>query len=174
MVIACYYVILLSLLKSKTLKVFHKSSDDTRISEKGFSNVLSCNRSLKRAPSRLSELLKFGYCQELTWASSSSLERAFMCQTWETSLERAPARLSEHSWCSSWACSLERGPARLSDHSSWQFCRNCIFKKKSPEYKLLTHAYQPENIWNIVDSIHGNKQHKWADLIQRGNLKPNS
>jgi len=51
--------------KLRILKFFHVASDDTRISEKGFSEVLSCSRSLKRASSRLSELLKFGYCQEL-------------------------------------------------------------------------------------------------------------
>jgi len=47
------------------LKVCHEVSDDTRISEKGFSDELSCNRSLKRASSRLSELLRFGYSQTL-------------------------------------------------------------------------------------------------------------
>jgi len=35
------------------LKARHEVSDDTRISEKGFSDVLSCSRSLKRALSCL-------------------------------------------------------------------------------------------------------------------------
>ena len=130
--------------KSETLKVCRKSSDDTRMLEKGFSDVLSCNRSLKRASSRLSEILKLATnwnslkrelawasihapgLGNLAWASSSSLERAFMC--------------------SSWVCSLKRGLARLSEHSSWQTCRNSYFKQKSPEFKLPTHAYQPGNI----------------------------
>jgi len=120
-------------------------------------DILSCNRSLKRAKARLSEILKVGYWLKLAWARSSSLEWAFMSLAWEISLERGLARLSEHSTCSTWACSLKRGPTRLSEHSSWQFCRNYIFRQKSPEYKVLTHAYQLENIWDIVDSIHGNK-----------------
>ena len=45
--------------------------------KKGFPEVLSCNRSLKRALSRLSEILKLA--------------------TDENSLERGLARLSEHS-----------------------------------------------------------------------------
>jgi len=50
---------------SEALKVCQDGSDNTRMIRKGFPDVLSCIRSLKRASSRLSELLKFGYCQEL-------------------------------------------------------------------------------------------------------------
>ena len=157
-------VILLSFNKSEVLKVFQKSLDNTRMLEKGFPDVLSCNRSLKRALSRLSEILKFGYCQKIawasihvpilgnfTWASSSSLERAFMC--------------------SSLVCSLKHGLARLSEHSSWQTCKNYIFKQKSPEFMFSTHAYQPGNIYNIVVTIHGNKQHNLDGFNQKGKLK---
>jgi len=76
-VMACYYVIMLSFNKSETLKVCQESSDDTRMLEKGFPDMLSCNRSLKRALSRLSEILKL----------ASDIN----------SLERGLARLSDHS-----------------------------------------------------------------------------
>jgi len=131
------------------LKVCHEVSDGMRISEKGFSNVLSCIRSLKRASPRLSELLKFGYCQELAWASSSLLERAFMCQTWETSLERVFK-------FSSWVCSLKWGRARLSENSSWQTYGNRTFGAKVPKSKPYTHAFHPEQLYNLMNSIHGN------------------
>jgi len=99
------------LIKFEVLRVCLEVLDNTRVSKKEFSDVLYWSGSLKRAPSRLSELLRFGYCQEFAEASSSSLERAFMGQTWETSLERALKR-------STWVCSLKRGLARLSEHSS--------------------------------------------------------
>jgi len=34
-----------------------------------------------------------------------------------------------------------------------------------------THAYQPGNIYNIVVTIHGNKQHNLDGFNQKGKLK---
>jgi len=113
------------------LRNINEWSNPEYISEKGFPDELSCNRSLKWASSRLSELLRFGYCQTLAWASIHVPDLENFAWARYSSLERTFK-------CSSWVCSLKRGPARLSEHSSWQSCKNCDF---CTEHKISSHKH---------------------------------